>query len=65
MAVRSTSEFPEEAAFIYGNLVLAIANFASLAGLTVLGGYIGILTALAAWYASAKGIFAATLVSKK
>lgn len=46
-------------------LVLAIASFASLAGLTVLGGYLGVLTALAAWYASAKGICAATLVSKK
>ena len=46
-------------------LVLAIASFASLAGLTVLGGYLGILTALAAWYASAKGICAATLVAKR
>lgn len=46
-------------------LVLAIASFASLGGLTVVGGYLGVLTALAAWYASAKGICAATLVSKK
>jgi len=46
-------------------LVLAIASFASPAGLTVLGGYLGILTALAAWYASAKGIYAATLVAKR
>ena len=46
-------------------LVLAIANFASLTGLTVLGGYLGVLTALAAWYASAKGICAATLNSKR
>jgi succinate-acetate transporter protein len=32
-------------------LVLAIGSFASQAGLTVLGGgYLGIVTALAAWY---------------
>jgi uncharacterized protein len=44
-------------------LVLAIGSFASQAWLTVLGGYLGILTALAAWYASAKGIWAATLAA--
>jgi uncharacterized protein len=46
-------------------LVLAIGSFASQAGLTVLGGYLGIITALAAWYASAKGIWAATLASRR
>ena len=45
-------------------LVLAIGSFTSQAGLTVLGGYLGILTALAAWYASAKGIWAATLTAR-
>ena len=45
--------------------VLAIGSFTSQAGLTVLGGYLGILTAIAAWYASAKGIYAATLNSSK
>jgi uncharacterized protein len=44
-------------------LVLAIGSLTSQAGLTVLGGYLGILTALAAWYASAKGIWAATLAA--
>jgi succinate-acetate transporter protein len=46
-------------------LVLAIGSFTSEAGLTVLGGYLGILTALAAWYASAKGICAATLATRR
>jgi hypothetical protein len=46
-------------------LVLAIGSFTSQVGLTVLGGYLGILTALAAWYASAKGIWAATLTSRR
>lgn len=46
-------------------LVLAIGSFTSQLGLTILGGYLGILTALAAWYASAKGICAATLASRK
>jgi succinate-acetate transporter protein len=45
-------------------LVLAIGSFTSQVGLTVLGGYLGILTALAAWYASAKGIWAATLAAR-
>jgi len=45
-------------------LVLAIGSFVSQPGLTVLGGYLGILTALAAWYASAKGVWAATLPSR-
>jgi succinate-acetate transporter protein len=44
-------------------LVLAIGSFASQAWLTVLGGYLGILTALTAWYASAEGIWAATLAA--
>jgi uncharacterized protein len=44
-------------------LVLAIGSFASQAWLTALGGYVGIVTALAAWYASAKGIWAATLAA--
>jgi uncharacterized protein len=42
-------------------LVLALGSFWSLSGLTILGGYLGIATALAAWYASAKGVWAATL----
>ena len=46
-------------------LVLAIGSFVSQPGLTVLGGYLGILTALAAWYASAKGVWAATLPSRR
>jgi hypothetical protein len=46
-------------------LVLAIGSFTSQAGLTLLGGYLGILTALSAWYASAKGIYAATLHSRR
>src|ERR1700688_2178063 len=33
--------------------VLAIANFASQPGIAVLGGYLGLLTAIVAWYASA------------
>ena len=41
-----------EVAFI----VLFIANFAASSGLTKLGGYIGILTALAAWYTSAAAL---------
>jgi succinate-acetate transporter protein len=40
--------------------VLAIGAFASLAGLTVLGGYLGLLTAIAAWYASAITVIAST-----
>jgi succinate-acetate transporter protein len=34
--------------------VLAIATFASQPGITVLGGYLGLLAAIAAWYASAR-----------
>ena len=40
--------------------VLAIANFASQPGLAVLGGYLGLLTAIAAWYASAITVIAST-----
>jgi len=46
-------------------LVLAIGSFTSQVGLTVFGGYLGILTGLAAWYASAKRIWAATLTSRR
>jgi succinate-acetate transporter protein len=34
-------------------IILFIANFANLSGLGKLGGYVGLLTALVAWYASA------------
>ena len=40
--------------------VLAIGAFTSQAGLTVLGGYLGLLTAVAAWYASATTVIAST-----
>jgi uncharacterized protein len=40
--------------------VLAIGAFSSQAGLTVLGGYCGLLTAIAAWYASAMTVIAST-----
>jgi len=40
--------------------VLAIANFASQPGLGVLGGYLGLLTAIAAGYASAIAVIAST-----
>jgi uncharacterized protein len=40
--------------------VLAIANFASQPGIAVLGGYLGLLTAIAAWYASAITVIAST-----
>jgi uncharacterized protein len=40
--------------------VLAIGAFASQAGINTLGGYLGILTAIAAWYASAKIVIAST-----
>src|SRR6516225_6648038 len=40
--------------------VLAIADLASQPGLAVLGGYLGLLTAIAAWYASAKTVIAST-----
>jgi len=39
-------------------VVLAIGEFAGSSGLGKLGGYIGILTALAAWYASFAGVTA-------
>jgi succinate-acetate transporter protein len=37
-------------------IVLVIGNFASSAGVTQLGGYIGVITALVAWYTSAAGV---------
>ena len=40
--------------------VLAIGAFGSQAGVTVLGGYLGLLTAIAAWYASAITVIAST-----
>jgi len=40
--------------------VLAIGAFSSQAGATVLGGYLGLLTAIAAWYASAITVIAST-----
>jgi len=40
--------------------VLAIGAFSSQVGLTVLGGYLGLLTAIAAWYASAITVIAST-----
>lgn len=40
--------------------VLAIGAFTSQAGVTVLGGYLGLLTAIAAWYASAITVIAST-----
>ena len=40
--------------------VLAFGAFGSQTGLTTLGGYLGILTAIAAWYASAKTVIAST-----
>jgi uncharacterized protein len=46
-------------------LVLAIGSFASQTGITALGEYLGIITALAAWYASAKGIWAATFTERR
>jgi len=39
-------------------IFLAIGNFTSSIGLTQFGGYIGILTALVAWYTSAAGVSA-------
>jgi uncharacterized protein len=39
-------------------IFLTIGNFSSSPGLTQLGGYLGLVTALAAWYASAAGISA-------
>ena len=40
--------------------VLAIGAFSSQAGLTVLGGYLGLLTAIGAWYVSAITVIAST-----
>src|ERR1700730_18422389 len=40
--------------------VLAIGAFSSQAGLTLVGGYLGLLTAFAAWYASAITVIAST-----
>jgi uncharacterized protein len=39
-------------------IFLAIGNFTSSIGITQLGGYLGLVTALVAWYASAAGISA-------
>jgi succinate-acetate transporter protein len=39
-------------------LLLAFGAYDSMAGLSKLGGYFGIATALAAWYAAAKGMLA-------
>lgn len=41
--------------------LLAAGAYLSQHGITVLGGYFGLATAIAAWYASAKGVFAATI----
>jgi uncharacterized protein len=41
-------------------LALTIAELAGAAGLGVLGGWLGIITALLAWYASAAGVINAT-----
>jgi uncharacterized protein len=40
--------------------VLTIGAYSSQAGLTVLGGYLGLITALGAWYASAITVIAST-----
>jgi uncharacterized protein len=40
--------------------VLAIGAYSSQAGLTVLGGYLGLITAFGAWYASAITVIAST-----
>ena len=39
-------------------IVLAIGNFDSSTGIVKLGGYLGLVTALVAWYASAAGVAA-------
>ena len=41
-------------------LVLTIGAYSSQAGLTVLGGYLGLITAFGAWYASAITVIAST-----
>ncbi len=42
-------------------LVLAAGAFESNAAVSMIGGYFGIATAIAAWYASALGVYAARL----
>jgi len=37
-------------------IFLFIGNFAGTSGIVKLGGYIGVLTALVAWYTSAAGV---------
>ncbi len=39
-------------------IVLAIGNFTSSVGISQAGGYIGVLTAVVAWYTSAAGVSA-------
>ncbi len=41
-------------------LVLALGDFQTSTNITKIGGYIGLLTALAAWYASFAGVVAFT-----
>ena len=41
-------------------LLLAWGEFATSTGITKTGGYVGLLTALAAWYASFAGVTAFT-----
>ena len=38
-------------------IILFAANFATSSGWIKVGGYVGVLTALVAWYASAAGVF--------
>jgi len=37
-------------------IILFIGNFAANTGIVKFGGYVGVLTALVAWYASAAGV---------
>jgi succinate-acetate transporter protein len=37
-------------------IILVIGNFSSSAGVSQLGGYVGVITALVAWYTSAAGV---------
>ena len=37
-------------------LILVIANFSNSTGITKVGGYVGVITAACAWYASAAGV---------
>ncbi|HEX9033798.1 MAG TPA: acetate uptake transporter [Streptosporangiaceae bacterium] len=39
-------------------IILFVANFSNSTGLAKVGGYVGIVTALVAWYASAAGVIA-------